>query len=521
MIMKQRKIIAIITSLLVVMSSTFLSSGSINQELIAAKNMANILFSQDEKGKIIRAEFLKGLDNNEDYIIVSCENGGYAIFDRENIELIEYSLDNPTPYQNIKNESCYYGGPTNYYQKKGNKVVHLYNGEDISDTDMTEISNDVKRLIKRGKEKRKKDKNEQIETQGDKETEKVETPDPGTTGESTQQADSFNYKSRRFIENSKYFLSAPNHGSNTTGTCMTVASQLLLSYNNWANDGRIVQEVFEGEQFYYNNRQENVNNIYHNSMISTTSGEDNSNIVTFYECLLGYIDSEENGANLDDAYRGIWGYLMDHTSTAVQNEIHIESFYDDERSYDDLARNIVKSEIQNNRPAILCAYHYRKNGNTYTVGRHAMVAYGYQTVVMNGEEIDGFIVHYGWGAAYTSVWVDSNWAYGYLTFKTGHQHNDEVLPTNIHIVHCKICDRYAKKEAHTYSQYKLSNNIADEMYHIAVCSCGYEQQEQHTMKYVRYDSRYHDVVCKYCDYGYKETHFFKGSNDVCWYCVGA
>lgn len=68
---------------------------------------------------------------------------------------------------------------------------------------------------------------------------------------------------------SEYFLTAPTHGRNTAGTCTVIAAQLLLSYNNYYNDRRIIANA--------NLNAQNPNNVVNpmtmtNQVLGSTQG---------------------------------------------------------------------------------------------------------------------------------------------------------------------------------------------------------------------------------------------------------
>lgn len=384
---------------------------------------------------------------------------------------------------------------------------------------MVKIAQDIKQKIKIGKQSRKEKHNKEILEKNSNRIEKEEAalaPDPGLTGETPKNANSFNIKSRKYISKSAYFLNGPTHGENNTGTCVTIATQLLLSYNNWANDGRIIKEN-TGETFFYTERENYLNQPYHEFMISTTSDKKDDNILTFYEYLLDYIDPNENGATMQDAYHGISVFLSTHTPMAVQLGIIIDYKNDDEPAN---VWSIVKNEIDCDRPAILASYVYEFVGDEYSAERHATVAHGYQTIMINGEQLDGFIVHFGWGDGATNVWIDSSWIYGYLTFRTTHVHSDVLVNAANHVLKCEICERRITTENHTYTTFNMlvpNNSELAKDYHIGYCACGYQTQLPHNYYYQSDDAMSHSLICRECKYFYKEAHFNKTGNG-CWHC---
>lgn len=68
-------------------------SGTKEPSLTTATEITQNLFafnSNGEKNDYISARYLKGLDENESFVLTESEKGGYAIFDKESMELIEF-----------------------------------------------------------------------------------------------------------------------------------------------------------------------------------------------------------------------------------------------------------------------------------------------------------------------------------------------------------------------------------------------------------------------------------------------
>ena len=89
----------------------------------------------------------------------------------------------------------------------------------------------------------------------------------------------------QYIENSEYFLTtneSPRHGDNDGNSCTTVAIQLLLSFNNYYNDRRIIDDIYLfGDES--NNPENNPNYcIDPNKITSETLGSKQS----FHDMLL-------------------------------------------------------------------------------------------------------------------------------------------------------------------------------------------------------------------------------------------
>ena len=100
-----------------------------------------------EDAKISESEYLYNLDGASDYIYVEFENGGYAVFLKDTMEMMEYSVQGCLDYSNMQGIK-YYGGPGTYLIKKDDYFVdtisqeHLY----ISKKAASEFSSKVRLL---------------------------------------------------------------------------------------------------------------------------------------------------------------------------------------------------------------------------------------------------------------------------------------------------------------------------------------------------------------------------------------
>ena len=101
------------------------------------------------------SSYLKGVDGEEDYILSQCESGGYAIYEKESMELIEYSDTATSPYSNIIEEMRHYAGLANYYQNKGGKMKNLTTGEIVEKEKLEPVAKKIKVKLKKDRQKRK------------------------------------------------------------------------------------------------------------------------------------------------------------------------------------------------------------------------------------------------------------------------------------------------------------------------------------------------------------------------------
>lgn len=190
--MKKKKMLALfLGSFLAVSSTMFWGGVAIDPELTAAEDItrkifnANIANENEKKKKIgyFAAEYLPGLDQENDYILVNNTLGGYAIFEREGMELIEYSDKTASPYGQERDE-IYYAGPANYYRKDKETIKHIYTGETV---DKEQILDKAKNIKEKIKEKRK----DRREKENKKNTEENKRDDELIPKEASLYANSF------------------------------------------------------------------------------------------------------------------------------------------------------------------------------------------------------------------------------------------------------------------------------------------------------------------------------------------
>lgn len=206
-------------------------------------NIQKITYELFEDAKIKSYEHLYGFNDAPDFIYVGFENSGYAIYLRDNLELLEFSPKGSLPFP-ANGARKYYGGPANYFNKEKELLVNVVTRETIplSKVDSETYSEQILELFSaKGYEKEQDSYNERNDIRdksggyGDdshmpEDNTDLEDADlPGTAGTT-------------YIPNYQYFFNNPSHGLNATGTCAAVAAQLLLSYNNYYNDRRIIDD---------------------------------------------------------------------------------------------------------------------------------------------------------------------------------------------------------------------------------------------------------------------------------------
>lgn len=490
------------------------------------------------------ASYLKGLDGFNDYVLVECDTGGYAIYEKESMEIIQYSDTNNSPFLDVSKENRYYGGPANYYRQKENVLENIYNDSiKMNEKDRLIYSEIIKQHIIENREKRIIELEKKLSVaKNDKTIEEndFELNSPGTTGSGSFNAEKYTVLSRNYIPYYQFFIDYEKHGENINGTCATIAAQILLAYNNWINDGRLIPaNPKQGEKFLFDRSESDLNKIYCNNMRGTTSKSDEADGgVSFYDKLLTYIDIEENGASLYEVYYGIYEYLMEYSPIAV-NDVYIDRYH--ESAQNSIAtKEKVLSEIDSGRPIIAAINYYETMDEGGSVEPHAVVIYGYQTIKFNNQPIDGVIAHMGWGAR-DNDWFNIDWLKGYVSFRTTHVHDDSAFNDSLHLVKCGVCTRITALNNHSfnnvtqikYNENELSVEKVAEMrdrarrFHVAECACGYKEELPHEFEYVSEGSDGHSKKCSKCDYYLTVTstsnvamiydHLYKTS-DTCWYC---
>ena len=429
----KKSIMAVFLSITIVCSLFTSSSALADPILQEATKITYALFNTNEEGieydGDIMASYLKGLDGNEDYILTKGTSGGYAIFEKESLELIEYSDIGETPYGDLSQSEKVYGGPTQYFKTENNKVRNLYTDEVLELSEMVSIASQVK-------EKIETDRNNRIVKQDvikdDTIVAEIQPIDNGMlelqsnepTYEDLKDADLEDYWNRKQVSYYKYFidLTAIGYGVNIDGTCSSVATQILLSYNNWINDGRLIpkQTSNSQEQFYLAGREDYLLDPYHPLVLGTNSLDiSNDNIISFYEKIKSYINPYaryedeigvkpehplNNGASLSDIKNGILTFISEYTPCLNEEISCLHSNF--LISHEQKCENI-RAEIDSDRPLIASISYFKLDNETQEQVEkfHSVVVYGYQKVLYNEQELEGFIVHCGWGVDKSHAWL--------------------------------------------------------------------------------------------------------------------
>ena len=536
--MKGKKILIAVLGCSVVLNSIIFASSNTGDVILnKSKVISKELLNKANEGNDIQlgdlsATYIKGLNQEEDYILVEGKESGYVVLDNDTMEIIEFSDLESSPYQEYSKNEAYYAGPMQYYTDEKNGMRNLESDKVISKENANEIGMKIKEKINNNRDKRKN----KTHTKQEKES-NLDKKDPGATGSSVIDADAYTYLTRKYIDYYRYFIGNEEHGNNVDDTCCSVAAQLLLAYNNWLCDGTLIPAIPKaGEVFLPLEWDEYEKDPYSKVRIATTSSDErNDDVISFYERIKSYInpfarsaDEVEagepesifnGGATMLGTYNGIQQYLNNYaplTKSLISMDYRMDL---STNPTGDIER--LKEEIDSNRPAIggLTTYRLESNGE-YSTGGHAVVVYGYQTILFNDEEIEGFVVHYGHkNRNRTNVWVNSSWFDGYVTFKTLHTHNDVEIDAKNHIYKCMNCTRTRQSVTHNYKPFKPLENVSTlkyNTYHIAMCECGATRENLHVFSYRAIDNVWHIKKCA-CGYEIQDRHFNKVGNS-CWHC---
>ena len=380
-------------------------------------------------------EYMYNLDDSADYIYIEFEDSGYAIYDKKTMVLLEYSLQGSLPYTD-SNASKYYAGPTNYlYKNENNQFHNIITGKQIEilETEIYSLANQIREtIVNENEEHYTADKLSFLEEEI---ANKSYIRNSYTNKSSTPNIDTKNLIAASttdgyLIPNFEYFTSEPTIGENNTGgiygngnwgTCGPIAAQLLLGYNNYYNDRRIIADRFLNG---YNDTSNSVASPSQNpnhctdpmSMTRWTTGTRSEATLAnsfYYEMITRIMEPNTNGSSNEDVKNGIEDYLSDHLSSSA----YVVDYEVNDWSIDP---SKIKRELNAGRPIIISM------DSTLGGVRHFVVGYGYQdyTYASGNGTYAGYVVHFGWqGSARTCVWVNDDWCDGYVSLKINHTHS--------------------------------------------------------------------------------------------------
>lgn len=362
--------------------------------------------------KIESIEYLYNYDEQPDYLYVNYCDYGYAVFLREGLNLLEYAPDGELPYTETKGKKIY-GGPTNYFEKEDEQYIDVVSGESFSIL-TSEANNFADNLRNTFKNElilsNKKIDEDFLENSADSINDYDRNNPP--------EADPPGAADTKYISNYEYFLNSPIYGNNTTGTCVAVAAQILLTYNNYFNDRRIIDNKF----LYGSETDPEKNPNFCTDPTSMTpytigSKSEPTGDDSYYAYVLSYmpkgISDRESAEKLksilnkrNQEINGVIDFNVEyHNATFDCSGRHLDSSY-------------VIKEIESDRPLIIC---FNTNNDA-----HDAVGYGYQ----NMNDDFGYIVNYGWNGLnyfgdddFSNRWINSVWCVSSVSLQINHTHN--------------------------------------------------------------------------------------------------
>ena len=413
---------------------------------------------------ISSCEYMYNLDGSADYICVEFDGGGYAIFAKETMEMMEYNPIGNLPYSNTT-ASKYYAGPASYLYKSGNnEFVNAVSGEKtvVSNVEIASASEKIREKITTPS-----DSKYEIDLSDFSSKEESTLSQENTRSSSAPPLDSNNWisaftTSGVLISNYNYFLVGPLIGYYYSNTCGPIASQLILGYHNYYNDRRIIEDR------YLNGYDDETNTVISPSLnpnycydpmymspstLGTRSSSSGPN--SFYLEMISRVKNEkDNTTYMDEMRDGLAAYLNERitssgytidytfTGTVALNYVNVQSLFN---------KNI---------PLIL---RIDDDFNNVSGFNHFVVGYGYQNYTYPSGEgtYGGYVVHLGnYASNQECIWINSLWCNGYISLEINHEHYyTEMSPigtTGRTRYRCNGCGHYTDAAVHMSSleQYK-------------------------------------------------------------------
>lgn len=414
--------------------------------------------------------YLYNFDDSADFIYVKFAGDGYAVFNKYTLEMLEYSPFGELPYEE-GNSLQYYAGPTYYLRKNKNQFENIVTGQkmDVTHNETIILAQKTREILYNSGVQHEiasiyadSDNFDLTKFGGNNLNVANDSSVPKIDDNNLIVPDNM---SGTYIENAYYFLENPmhgdnyeggNYGNNNSGTCGPVAAQLLLSYNNYYNDRRIIEDRF---LYGYDDTTNTVTNLERNpnhcedpmSMTSYTLGS----------------RSEDTGAN--SFYSYVVTSIMEpgqYGASAEEVKVGIDKLLEQKLGEE---YSCMKIEWSNNNIVLAAPYHKTitstiDRGNPIIIetsqefggDNHFVVGYGYQQYEYpSGDSYTGYIVHYGWDNR-NFVWINALWCSGLISLDIYHNHTYAYLGGKYNEEKCTECGyrRYA---------YDLSDDSFDEV----------------------------------------------------------
>ncbi len=353
---------------------------------------------------------LYNYDGSADYVYVELAEGGYAVFAKGSNELLEYS-PNGSVLEDYSGQVIY-GGPGNYYSNSNNVYTNILSNDTLvmEKQEVNKASQSTRNLFSVDSKSANNNKySSEIfnENMIDDEIALYSVPPIDENNPISPTAGA------TYVEHKEYFLADPTYGENNGESCITVATQLMVSYNNYYNDRRLLpDEYLNGtktskpnynpnyctDPMYVSRRTLGSNQAFHDYLY-------NKGLVkqmrTIEPKLKEYFKERNLVENLDYTIK---------TENADPNVVN---------------RDNVLAELNADRPTVLSTVYYLNGTPSDNQFNHAVVAYGYQYLApySNGTTYLGYVAHFGWSSYYNQVWANSAWFRTYASLNILHTHN--------------------------------------------------------------------------------------------------
>lgn len=322
------------------------------------------------------------------------------------MEMMEYSLQDTLSYSNSTTKD-YYADPSTYFKKIESKFINLLTNEKLSINidEAVQFAQKVRNYIK--------SKNIYLSSTNFENRIIIDEVN------SFLNLKNINYKDDTpnidtgnlihpdlefgsLISNYRYFIVSPTHGDNYTGgsygngnsgTCGSVAAQILLSYNNYYNDRRIIKDKFLNGYDDSNNKvifpKKNPNYCTDPmSLTSWTTGtrsEDTGKNSFYSKVVTTIMKPNTSGATIKEVYNGIKSILNENfASSEYSMNYELKGWF---FGFSPVSSSSIKTEINAGRPLIISL-----SSNLGAVD-HQVVGYGYQNYTYSDGSgtYDGYI----------------------------------------------------------------------------------------------------------------------------------
>ncbi len=375
-------------------------------------------YAQELFGKsVIDIKSLPSLDDSEDFLCALFDSGGYAIFYRESLELLEYS-----PNSNIKElyekDKLYYTGPKGFFKKTGSYLTNVL--------DKTKAKNNTSEIKK---------ESERIRTTFSKTSgKKIQIADTQTrniaSGEANHPIDTTNpikITSGKKIRDYTYFTISPYHGTNDNNTCGAVAAEMMLTFHNYYSDRRIIPNNYLNGNST-SKKEDNPN--YCTDPIRMTpetlgakgdSDKDVNNPNNYFAKIAKKIPSNASYSTVTSGIKSI----LNERNNELTNKIvfNVEEKLGNWFGSQPVNTKRVRDQIDDGNPSIILMQ------KRFGAINHYVVAYGYEDYTYPGTDdtYSGFITNFGWGHEDINIWVNASWICAYTTMTITHDHNYSVV----------------------------------------------------------------------------------------------